>query len=165
MTLPDSTSNGLEPSASRCLERTRSVVLNVMIVDGLAIAATGLLLRRWEGIETDLDRGLLKKVLLGGLFGLFAFAMLVLRQLGGRRRLEPPTTRARRYFTSRVGTAVLGWCALPLGLAYGILIDPSLGGVAPFWLGAMVLGRLALPRAIDLEGFDEPMNDEAEVPR
>jgi len=165
MTRPDPSSDGLEPAASHWLERTRSVVLNVMVVDGLAIAATGLILRRWEGIETDLDRGLLKKLLLGGLFGVFIVALFVLGRLGGRSRLEAPITRGSRYFTSRVAAAVLGWCTLPLGLAYGMLIDPSLGGVAPFWLAAMVLGRLALPRALDLEGFPEPMPEGPEPPR
>lgn len=165
MILPDDSSNGADPSVSRLLERTRSVVLNVMILDGLAIAATGLILRRWDGIETDFDRGLLKKLLLGGLLGLFAVATFVLRGLGGRQRLESSSTRGQRYFSSRVATAILGWCALPLGIAYGMLLDPSLGGVAPFWLAAIVLGRLALPRAVDLEGFDESRNGEAEALR
>lgn len=165
MTPSESHPDGLDPVASHWLERTRSVVLNVMVVDGLAIAATGLILRRWEGIELDVDRGMLKTTLLGCLFALFITAMLILRRVGGRPRLEGPTTRGSRYFASRVGAAVVGWAALPLGLAYGMLVDPSLGGVAPFWLTAMVLGRLALPKAFDLEGFDEPMSDGTEPPR
>lgn len=165
MTPSDDSREVLEPAAARWLDRTRSVVLNVMIVDGLAIAATGLILRRWDGIALDVDRESLKKGLLGALFLLFVGAMFVLRRLGGRSRLEDPSKRGSRYFASRVGAAAVGWGALPLGLAYGMVVDPGLGGVAPFWLTAMVLGRLALPRTVDLEGFPEPMTDGLEPPR
>ncbi|WP_165245666.1 hypothetical protein [Paludisphaera soli] len=152
----------LEPEASRCLGRTRSWVLNVLVVDGLSILGSALVIRGIGPIAVDADPESLRKILLGGLFVVFAGAMIVLRRLGGRERLAEPSTRASRFFASHVGAAAIGWLALPAGLAYGLAIDPNLGGVAPFWLAAMVLGKLAYPSAVELEGFDEPMAVESE---
>jgi hypothetical protein len=35
-------------------------------------------------------------------------------------------------------------------------VRPRLDGVAPFWVAALALGVLALPRSVALEGLDEP---------
>lgn len=155
---PQSTAEALEPGASRCLERTRSWVLNVLVADGLTILISALVLRQVGPVVVDVESDLLRKILFGTLFAVFVVAMLVLRRLGGRERLADPTTRASRFFGSHVGAAAIGWAALPTGLIYGLTVDPSLGGLAPFWLAAMVLGKLAYPGAVELEGFDEPMS-------
>ena len=34
---------------------------------------------------------------------------------------------------------------------------PQLDAVAPYWIAALALGFLALPRAHELEGFDDPI--------
>jgi hypothetical protein len=152
----------LEPEASRCLDRTRSWVLNVLVIDGLSILGSALILRGVGPIAVDVDPESLRRTLLGTLFLIFAGAMMALRRLGSRERLAEPSTRASRFFGSHVGAAAIGWLALPAGLAYGLTVDPNLGGVAPFWLAAMVLGKLAYPSAVELEGFDEPMVREPE---
>ncbi|MDG3003152.1 hypothetical protein [Paludisphaera mucosa] len=132
-------------------------MLNVLVLDGLSILGSALAMRRWGGITFDVDPLMMKKVLFGSLFAVFVVAMFVLRRTGGRERLEDPQTRGARFFGSRVAAVAIGWAAFPLGLAHGLLFDPNLQAVAPFWLAAMVLGKLAYPRADDLEGFDEPM--------
>ena len=57
---------------------------------------------------------------------------------------------------SRRSSAAL---AVPLGLAYGWFVRPRLDAVGPFWVAALALGFLALPRAHELDGFDDPMPD------
>jgi hypothetical protein len=42
---------------------------------------------------------------------------------------------------------------------YGWIVRPRLDAVAPFWVAALALGFLALPRAAELDGFDAPMLD------
>ena len=44
-----------------------------------------------------------------------------------------------------------------VGFAHGWLVDPRLEALAPFWVAALGLGFLALPRGHELDDFDEPM--------
>jgi hypothetical protein len=135
--------------------KARSWVLNVLMLDGLSILATALILRRWAPIAVDADLDFLRKLFLGALFVCFVIARLALRVPTIRVGPADPTALGRAYVRSRVLTAAIGWLALPLGLGYGLTVDPSLAGVAPFWVAAMLLGVTALPRATDLGGFDE----------
>ncbi len=155
MTTPD------EPFPSQCVERARSAVLNVLVVDGLSILASALILRGWAPIEVEADLNLLKKLFLGALFACFVAARIALRAPGVRARAEDRVTRGRTYVRSRTATAAIGWLALPLGLGYGLTVDPSLSGLAPFWIAAMLLGATALPRRFDLEELDEPEKPDA----
>lgn len=150
MTTPDA------PAHLRWPERARSWVLNILVLDGLSILATALAVRRWAPIEVDADLLLLKKVFLGAVFVCFIFARIALRAPGVRARDEDAEARGRAYFRSRVLTAATGWLALPLGLGYGLTVDPTLAGLAPFWVAAMLLGATALPRPSDSEDHDEP---------
>lgn len=143
----------------RCRERARSWVLNVLVLDGLSILATALILRRWAPIAVDADPRRLKLLFLGALFACFVVARVVLRAPGIRVNSADAETRGRAYFRSRVATAVAGWLALPLGLGYGLTVDPTLAGLAPFWVASLLLGVTALPRRSDLEGLDEPEPD------
>lgn len=150
-----STPDPSPPAPSHRLSDARSWVLNVLIVDGLSILATALILRRWAPIEVDAAPDLLRKLYLGGLFVCFVVARVALRAPTIRAGTADPAALGRAYVRSRASTAAIGWLALPLGLAYGLTVDPSLAGVAPFWVAAMLLGVTALPRGTDLGAIDE----------
>jgi hypothetical protein len=55
--------------------------------------------------------------------------------------------------------------AVPLGFVYGYAIDPTLPAVAPFWVAALTLGFLSLPRRSILDDFDDPLPLEPFEPR
>lgn len=144
-------------------ERARSLVLNVLVLDGLSILATALILRRWAPIATDIDPERLGTAFFGALFACFVAAR-VIQLLSSVVRIGRTSTevRGRRYVRGRAGAAAVGWLALPLGLGYGLTVDPSLSGLVPFWVAAMLVGAIALPRERDLEGFDAPPSPEPE---
>ena len=161
MPWPTSPPSPLEPAAAACLERARSAVLNVLLAAGLGIAVSGFLLRGRE-------RGTLwkrpepaRRGLFFGLLGL-AISSHVVRRAGDAanrsagREVEPGP-RFARFQRSRLLASGLAALAVPLGLAYGWLIDPGLPAVCPFWVAALGLGFLAYPRAGALEGPD-PLN-------
>ncbi len=147
----------LEPEATRCLERTRTRVFNVLILIGLSIMVSGLILGRlgWRIIVADVEGW--RRLLHGGLIGVVAASHLTRRVMGSRERLREPETRGERFLRTRFVSALIAWLAAPLGLLYGLMIDPRLETVALFWAAALVLGILALPRAAEIEGFAEPM--------
>lgn len=143
-----------------CIERTRSAVLNVLVVAGGGIAASGWALGRHEP-EGALPWGLLttRRASHVALIVLVALAYLVLRVFAGRERLGDPATRASRFFRGRMASATIAALTVPLGFAHGWLIDPRLDALAPFWIAALGLGFLALPRGQELDDFDEPMGE------
>jgi hypothetical protein len=154
----------LDPPSVACLERTRSAVLNVLVVVGLGIAASGLLLRwrdRWA-----LVRGpeWLRQALLGALLAVVVVSYATRRRLTGREVLRDPAARCARFHRGHLLAAVAAALAIPLGLAYGWFIRPRIDAVAPFWIAALALGLLALPRSVELEGFDEPAGRSESVP-
>lgn len=150
----------LDPPSRRCLERTRSWVLNVLVCTGLTIMASGLILRYagWKLIVDD-EEGW-RRGLYGALIGVIAFSHLTRRIMGSRDRLRPPETRAERFFRSHVVAAAVGALAAVVGLMYGLTIEPRFESVVVFWASALVLGVLALPRAIELGDFSEPMTSD-----
>jgi hypothetical protein len=154
-----------DPETAACLERTGSAVLNVLVVDGCGIAASGLVLGRlgWG----DVARWDPAAALRGAYFvliGLTIFSFALRRILGSRAALRNPSRRAARYYWAHVLGAALGTLALPLGFAYGWLIRPVPREIIPFWVVALALGLLALPRQAELEGFDRPLPGADEVP-
>lgn len=147
----------LDPEAARCLERTRARVFNVLIVIGLTIMVSGLILGRLSLRVVVADVEGWRRLLYGGLIGVVVASHLARRAMGSRDRLREPETRGERFLKTRFTSALIAWLAVPLGLLYGLMIDPRLETVALFWAAALVLGILALPKAVELEGFDEPM--------
>lgn len=147
-----------DPSATDCVERTRSAVLNVLVVVGAGIAASGWVLGHhdpdaalpWGFFET-------RRASLIALGVLAALSYLILRVGTGREKLRDPGSRASRFFRGRVASASVAALAIPLGFAYGWLVDPHLEALAPFWVTALGLGFLALPRGHELDDFDEPI--------
>lgn len=155
----------LEPAALRCLERTRSAVLNILIGVGAGIAMSGLVLR-WR------DRGAiwrapeeLRQALLTALFVLVVASYLTRRVGASRPRLHDPHRRAARFYRAHLMSALLGSLAIVLGLCYGWWVRPRLDAVSPFWVAALALGLLALPRADELRDFPEPIPEPSEPPR
>jgi hypothetical protein len=160
----DSRNAPLDPPSAACLERTRSAVLNVLVVVGLGIAACGLLLRwrdRWAVVQGP---EWLRRGLLGALLAVVVVSYATRRRLAGREVLRDPATRYARFHRGHLLAAVAAALAIPLGLAYGWFIRPRIDAVAPFWIAALALGLLALPRGVELEGFDEPAGRSESAP-
>ena len=153
-----------DPSAVACLTRTRSAVLNVLVGVGAAIAASGWVLGRHDP-DMALPWGSLKtrRAFMIALGALIALSYLVLRLVAGRESLRGPSTRASRFFKGRVAAASVAALSVPLGFAHGWFLDPRLEALAPYWVAALGLGFLALPRGHELDDFDEPMPPEEVV--
>jgi hypothetical protein len=148
----------LDPASLSCLERTRSGVLNVLVVVGVFVALTGLLLRgRAAGAPWPLPPRLNDAMLLS-LILIFVVSSLLRRVLGRRSRLRDPRLRGTRFYWGHLLPAAIGALAAPLGLVHGWLISARLEAILPFWVTALVLGVLAYPRGRELEGFDTPMD-------
>lgn len=151
---------GRDPATVDWLARTRSAVLNVLVFVGAGIAVSGWGLRRrqpgqrapwgWDVPLTHSDAMIV-------LVGLIALAYAILRVGSSRTFLRGPTTRGLRFFWSRVAAAMVAAAAIPLGFVAGWTNDPRLEVLAPFWIAALGLGFLALPRGFELDDFAEPM--------
>ena len=147
-----------DPVVIACLGRTRSAVLNVLVVVGAGIAASGWVLGRhdpvaalpWELLTT-------RRASMIALGALIAASYLILRVGSGREALRDPSRRASRFFRARVAASGVAGLAVPLGFAHGWFLDPRLESLAPYWVAALGLGFLALPRGPELDDFDEPM--------
>ena len=141
------------------LEKTRSTVLNLVVAAGFGIAVSGGLLRwrdRWAVSRAPASVG---SGLTVALIALGVSSYLVRRTISGRGALRDPETRGVRLFRGHVASAALAVLAVPLGLAYGWFVRPRLDAVAPFWVVALALGLLALPRSRDLQDLDAPRLD------
>ena len=150
---------GLEPAAAGCLDRTRSAVLNVLVFVGAGIAVSGWALGRRDRGAFLWDPDMARRVSIVVLLSLLVASRLVLRLGSGRAALRDPDGRARRFYRSHVAAAVVGALAVPLGFFYGWAIKPRLEDISPYWVVALASGFLALPRAHELAGFDEPIPD------
>jgi hypothetical protein len=148
----------LESPGAACLDRTRSAVLNVLVAVGAGIAASGWALGHHEP-DAVLPWGTVKtaRASMAALVVLVALSYAILRVGSGREALKDPTRRASRFFRARVLAAIVGALAVPLGFAHGWLVDARLEAVVPFWVAALGLGFLALPRGPELDDFDEPI--------
>lgn len=139
------------------LERTRSAVMNVLVVVGLGIGLSGFLLGRRERGAWLLPPPESERVAYGSLLILGFASLFTRRVLGSRAGLREPTTRAARFYRGHVLGAAIAAVAIPLGFAYGWFVRPRLDGVWPFWVVALALTTLALPREVELDGFDRPL--------
>ena len=149
---------GRDPETVDCLVRTRSAVLNVLLFVGAGIAVSGCGLGRHQpGAGPLLGLPVTRQGALAGLLGLIALAYVILRVGSGRELLRDPARRAARFFRARVAVAIVGALAIPLGFAAGWVNDPRLEALAPFWIAALGLGFLAIPRGYELDDFAEPI--------
>lgn len=157
MTRPDPLAAGLE--------RTRSAVLNILVVVGLGIAVSGWVLRpRAQGVA-PWPVVTARRVALSGLLALVV-ASFATRRIGSTREaLRDPNTRLARFHRAHLLGALIAALAVPLGFIYGYAVDPTLPAVAPFWVAALTLGFLSLPRRSTLDDFDDPLPLEPFEPR
>ena len=147
----------LEPAALACLERTRKAVLNILMAVGGGIAVSGLLLRWRDRSALSRASDGFRLAMLCGLFVVVIASYLCSRIGASRSSLRNPESRAARFFRAHVLAALVGALAIPLGLVFGWTIRPRLDAVAPFWVAALALGFLALPRAHELDGIRHPV--------
>jgi hypothetical protein len=128
------------------LERTRSHVLNVLVVVGLTIAVSGWLLRGRAQDWQPRPAKALSDSLYVALIALAAASYIARRMLGARVTRAQAGRRDRLFYWSHVGPALIAAAAVPLGFAYGWLVVPRLDAVIPFWAVPFALGFLSLPR-------------------
>lgn len=147
-----------EPSAAECLDRSRSAVLNILVGVGAMIAASGWVLGH-HAPEAGLpwSPAAARRAAFVALALVVTVAYTILRVVAGREALRDPGRRAARFYRGRVIAAGVAGLAVPLGFAYGWWVDPRLEAIAPFWVAALGLGFLALPRGHELDDFEEPM--------
>ena len=151
------TGNASANTVAACVERTRSMVLNVMILTGLGIASSGFLLRwrdSWAESRAPRQTG---PWLLIALCVVVAASHLSRRWICGRSSLNDPATRFGRFVRGHVVSALIGALAIPLGMVYGWFVRPTLDAVAPFWIAGLAIGFLSLPRTAELDDFEEPI--------
>jgi hypothetical protein len=151
-----------EPESLAILERTRSAVLNVLVAVGVGIAASGLILRWRDRFALFRATDRVRQAMLAALLVLVVVSYLCRRVLGRRSLLRLPEHRAERFYQSHWVSAAVGALAIPLGLVYGWTVQPRMEAVAPFWVAALALGFLALPRASELDGLDDPFPNPGE---
>ena len=153
---------GRDPVTVDCLVRTRSAVLNVLVFVGAGIAVSGWGLRRRQAGQAPpwgRDLPLTQREAIVALVGMIALAYMTLRVGSSRTYLRAPATRRERFLRSRVAAAIVAACAIPLGFVAGWNNDPRLEALAPFWIAALGLGFVAIPRGYELDDFAEPMAD------
>jgi hypothetical protein len=142
--------------AADCLRRTRLAVAGALLAAAL-VAASGSALVAAAGRPLTLPGFVTPRLLLSLVAGLLAISLAVLRLLGGREALRDPSTRATRFFGSRVLTAALGAPAAMLGVVHAAAFGVDPAEQSPFWVAAVAPALLAFPRGYELRDFDEPM--------
>jgi hypothetical protein len=163
---PEPGSNEPEPSRQDlvCLERTRTAVFNVLIAIGLFIALSGALLRYWTLALDPAASRRLHQELLVGLLVISVISYATRRILSQRRVHRQGASRESLFYWSHVLPALIAALAAPLGLIYGLWIDRSVQSVVPFWVVALALGSLALPRTHELDCSEQPTSGSRSVP-
>ncbi len=156
---PDSTSLDANQRAQRCLARTRSHVLNVLVAVGLAIAVSGWLLRARARAWQPRQASSLSEVLYIAL-GVLTAASYVARRMLQARASRVGQGSDSQFYWSHVGPAAAAALAVPLGFAYGWLVAPRLDAIAPFWAVPFVIGFLCLPRQSELAACETTSPDE-----
>lgn len=135
------------------LARTRLAIANILLADGVGIALSGLILRNHRP-----PGGLGDPVRIQQLAYLVLFALILAStwvRLSGRRRRDQDAFAdpAERFLRDRSASAIVAGLAIPVGFAYGWLVEPRLEAVGPFWVVALALGARAFPWRRDLPDF------------
>jgi len=162
--MPENSSESLDPASRKCLDCTRGAVLNLLVVTGFFIAISGAVLRWRSAHSGAIGSKSLHGKLMIGLLVIAVASFLSRRLLGSRARLKDPETRASRFFWSHLLAAVVAALAAPVGLLHGWLVAPGLDSIGPFWVVALALGFIALPRQYELEGFAQPLDEQEGSP-
>jgi uncharacterized membrane protein YidH (DUF202 family) len=138
------------------VDRTRSAVLNVLVGAGVGIAASGLLLRGRDTGATRWPKEPARYAAFALLFALIVASVAARRLLTAPKALREPGQRVQRYYWGHLAGALIGALAVVVGFVYAYAVQPNLEAVAPFWIAALALGWLSLPRTASLEAFDPP---------
>jgi hypothetical protein len=140
-----------------CLARSRQMVLRILVASVFVVLVGGLALRNgdrgaplWAEINAS-------RVTHGLLFTIIFWSYFTRRALASRTALRDPQTRFQRFSRAHILSAAVGALAVPLGLVHGLAIRPKLDAVGPFWVAALALEFLAIPREYELSDFDQPM--------
>src|SRR4051794_5190530 len=107
-----------DPAAVACQERTRSAVLNILVVMGGGIAVSGWALGRLDRGAFIGNAALLERGAFTALLAIVVFSHTWLRIGTGRTALRDPERRATRYYRAHVIAALIAALAVPLGYAY-----------------------------------------------
>jgi hypothetical protein len=140
---------------SACLHRTRSHVLNVLVVVGLLIAVSGWLLRQRALTWQPRPAQTLSNSLYGVLIAIAAASYALKRLLSARASRAEPAHFDRAFYWAHLSPALIAGLAVPIGLAYGCLVRPQLDAVAPVWVVPFALGFLCLPRRSELANLED----------
>jgi hypothetical protein len=139
-----------------CLERTRTAVLNVLIAVGSVIAVSGGVLRIRAASQQPPATSGLRRGLSATLIVIAVFSYVTRRMMASHLGYDQAATSQSRFYWSHVAPAIIAALAAPLGLVYGWWVDSSVQSVIPFWVVALALGSLALPRASEVEYLHGP---------
>jgi hypothetical protein len=140
-----------------CLKQTRAMVINLLATSVAVMLLGGLALRGMDRGATLWPETLATRLAHGFLFGIIFLSYCSRRALASRSALRDPERRGRRFYRAHVLSASIAALAVPLGLAHGYAIRPRLDAVGPFWVAALALEFLAIPRGYELTDFDAPM--------
>ena len=136
------------------LERTRDAVMDVLLIDGLGIALSGWALARSGYSVTSFEPYIAQRFAFVPLV-ILVFASIATRRIwAGRWRLRDPARRAGRLLRAHVASALVGGLAIPLGHVFARDFLPTLRGAGPFWIVALAMGLLALPRDSAVAGLE-----------
>ncbi|WP_422926355.1 hypothetical protein [Singulisphaera sp. PoT] len=147
----------LDDASRKCLEKTRQAVLNVLIGIAAGIAVSGPILRWRDQVAAWRTSSHNRQLMLGALLVLIVSSFFVRRFGGARSALRDPFHRSKRFYWSHVGSALVASLTIPLGLVFGWTVRPTVDSVLPFWMAALALGCLAIPRSHELDDFESPM--------
>jgi hypothetical protein len=146
-----------DPVIAACLARTRALVLKVLIASIAIVVIGGAGLRTVDQGATLWPEIFATRVAHGLLFGIIFLSYFCRRALASRSSLRDPLTRFERFHRAHLVGALIGALAVPLGLVIGYAVRPRMDVVGPFWVAALALESLALPRGYELSDFDQPM--------
>jgi hypothetical protein len=148
---PDTAPVDSTHGSSACLDRTRSHVLNVLVVVGISIAVSGWLLGQHALTGQPRPAKTMNDALYSILIALAATSYVSRRLLAARAARAGPERFGRLFYWAHVAPALIASLAVPLGFAYGWLVRPQLDALIPFWAVPFVLGFLSLPRRSELD--------------
>lgn len=157
--MDDEARGRLDPEAAECLDRTRSAVLNVLVAVGAGIAVSGWTLGRLDRGALLWDPLMARRVSIAVVLALLVTSRLVLRVGSSRTVLRKTSDRYRRFSRAHVLSALIGAAGVPLGFAYAWAVKPRLEDISPYWVVALAVGFLALPRSHELADLDAPLPD------
>lgn len=129
--------------------RTRDAVLNAIVGVAVVIALSGIVLARKPVPIPSRETREFARETYAALVGIVLLGYAYRRTYGSATTLREPGGLAR-FRKARLVAIGFATAAAGLGFAHGFYVRPTLNGVAPFWIAALALAALALPKNADL---------------